>query len=130
MIAPSAASLLAAGTPDRAKGGKLVLVSGAKWATWRRYDSGVPDLQDLGRTAMIIDRYPPRRLFRLVPDLPQTFEPELAQLDQLLEDDAIFGRVKADMARRRPHSLTLGRPGTPVERPWGGPAPRSRSCCA
>ena len=38
---------------------------------------------------MIIDRYPPRRLFRLVPDLPQTFEPELAQLDQLLEDDAI-----------------------------------------
>src|SRR3954462_11035715 len=64
---------------------------------------------------MIIDRYPPRRLFRLVPDLPQTFEPELAQLDQLLEDDAIFGRVKADMARRRPHSLALGRPGTPVE---------------
>ena len=63
---------------------------------------------------MIIDRYPPRRLFRLVPDLPQAFEPELAQLDQLLEDDAIFGRVKADMARRRPHSLTLGRPGTPV----------------
>ena len=64
---------------------------------------------------MIIDRYPPRRLFRLVPDLPQAFEPELAQLDQLLEDDAIFGRGKADMARRRPHSLTLGRPGTPVE---------------
>jgi len=64
---------------------------------------------------MIIDRYPPRRLFRLVPDLPQAFEPELAQLDQLLEDDAIVGRVKADMARRRPHSLTLGRPGTPVE---------------
>ncbi len=64
---------------------------------------------------MIVDRYPPRRLFRLVPDLPQAFAPELAQLDRLLEDDAIFSRVKADMARRRPHSLTLGRPGTPVE---------------
>src|SRR6187549_3487218 len=64
---------------------------------------------------MIIDRYPPVRLFRLVPGLPEAFEPELAQLDRLLEDDAIFGRVKADMARRRPHSLTLGRPGTPVE---------------
>ena len=64
---------------------------------------------------MIVDRYPPRRLFRLVPDLPQAFEPELAQLDRLLEDDAIFCRVKADMARRRPHSLSLGRPGTPVE---------------
>jgi IS5 family transposase len=64
---------------------------------------------------MIVDRYPPKRLFRLVPDLPQVFEPELAHLDWLLEDDAIFGRVKADMARRRPHSLSLGRPGTPVE---------------
>jgi hypothetical protein len=28
------------------------------------------DLQDLGRAAMIVDRYPPKRLFRLVPDLP------------------------------------------------------------
>jgi transposase, IS5 family len=74
-----------------------------------------PDLPDLGRAAMIVDRYPPKRLFRLAPDLPQTFAPELAQLDRLLEDDAIFCRVKADMARRRPHSLTLGRPGTPVE---------------
>jgi IS5 family transposase len=64
---------------------------------------------------MIVDRYPPMRLFRLVPALPQTFEPELAQLDRLLEDDAIFGRIKADMTRRRPHSLSLGRPGTPVE---------------
>ena len=64
---------------------------------------------------MIIDRHPPVRLFGLVPGLPEAFEPELAQLDRLLEDDAIFRRVKADMARRRPHSLTLGRPGTPVE---------------
>ena len=64
---------------------------------------------------MIVDRHPPVRLFGLVPGLPEAFEPELAQLDRLLEDDAIFRRVKADMARRRPHSLTLGRPGTPVE---------------
>src|SRR3954462_354191 len=64
---------------------------------------------------MIVDRHPPVRLFGLVPELPDAFEPELAQLDRLLEDDEIFRRVKADMARRRPHSLTLGRPGTPVE---------------
>ena len=64
---------------------------------------------------MIVDRHPPVRLFGLVPGLPEAFEPELAQLDRLLEDDAVFRRVKADMARRRPHSLTLGRPGTPVE---------------
>ena len=49
---------------------------------------------------MIIDRHPPVRLFGLVPGLPEAFEPELAQLDRLLEDDAIFRRVKADMARR------------------------------
>jgi IS5 family transposase len=77
--------------------------------------TALSDLQDLGEAAMIVDRYPPRRLFRLVPELPQTFAPELAQLDRLLEDDAIFSRVKADMARRRPRSLGLGRPGTPVE---------------
>jgi IS5 family transposase len=53
---------------------------------------------------MIVDRHPPVRLFGLVPGLPGAFEPELAQLDRLLEDDAIFRRVKADM----------GRPGTPV----------------
>ena len=64
---------------------------------------------------MIVDRYPPVRLFTLVPKLLQDFEPVLAQLDRLLEDDAIFRRIKADMAQRRPHSLTLGRPGTPVE---------------
>ena len=56
---------------------------------------------------MIVDRYPPLRLFTLVPKLRQDFEPVLAQLDRLLEDDAIFRRVKADMAQRRPHSLTL-----------------------
>lgn len=64
---------------------------------------------------MIVDRYPSLRLFTLVLKLRQDFEPVLAQLDRLLEDDAIFRRVKADMAQRRPHSLTLGRPGTPVE---------------
>jgi transposase, IS5 family len=64
---------------------------------------------------MIVDRHPPVRLFGLVPGLPEALEPELAQLDRLLEDDEIFRRVKADMARRRPRSLTLGRPGTPVE---------------
>src|SRR5690349_12223832 len=64
---------------------------------------------------MIVDRHPPVRLFGLVPGLPEAFAPELAQLDRLLEDDEIFRRVKADMARRRPRSLTLGRPGTPVE---------------
>jgi IS5 family transposase len=64
---------------------------------------------------MLIDRYPPVQLFALVPKLLQDFEPVLQQLDRLLEDDAMFRALKGDLARRRPHSLNLGRPGTPVE---------------
>ncbi len=64
---------------------------------------------------MIVDRYDPVNLFELVPKLMADFEPELRALDRLLDDDAIFQRVKADLARRHPHSLTRGRHSTPVE---------------
>ena len=64
---------------------------------------------------MLVDRYPPTSLFALVPKLVADFEPVLRELDRLLDDDEIFRRVKADLARRAPHSLTRGRPGTPVE---------------
>jgi IS5 family transposase len=43
------------------------------------------------------------------------FDPELAQLDRLLDDDAIFTRVKADLGRRYPKTTQTGRPSTPVE---------------
>jgi hypothetical protein len=36
---------------------------------------------------MIVDRYAPRDLFALVPRLMDEFEPELRELDRLLEDD-------------------------------------------
>src|SRR5918998_2913206 len=64
---------------------------------------------------MIVDRYDPVNLFALVPKLMADFEPELRELDRLLEDDGILQRVKADLARRYPHSLTRGRHSTPVE---------------
>jgi transposase, IS5 family len=65
---------------------------------------------------MIVDRYEPINLFEeLVPKLNLTMEPELAQLDQLLDDDVLFARVKADLARRYPNSARLGRHSTPVE---------------
>jgi IS5 family transposase len=64
---------------------------------------------------MIIDRYDPVNLFALVPKLTLEMEPELAQLDHLLEDDALFQRVKADLAQRYPNTLTRGRHSTPVE---------------
>jgi transposase, IS5 family len=64
---------------------------------------------------MIVDRYPPENLFAVVPKLVQDFEPELRELDRLLDDDVLFQRVKADLARRSQHSLTRGRHSTPVE---------------
>jgi IS5 family transposase len=64
---------------------------------------------------MIVDRYAPVNLFEIVPKRAMEFEPELRELDRLLEDDELFQRVKADLSRRRPHSLTRGRHGTPVE---------------
>ncbi len=64
---------------------------------------------------MIVDRYDPINLFELVPKLELEMEPELAQLDELLEDDVLFERVKADLSRRYPNSARLGRHSTPVE---------------
>lgn len=64
---------------------------------------------------MIVDRYDPINLFELVPKLELEFEPELAQLDQLLEDDQLFSLVKTDLAKRYPNSGRLGRHSTPAE---------------
>jgi len=64
---------------------------------------------------MIVDRYPPVNLFAIIPQRALGFEPELRELDRLLEDDGLFQQVKADLARRRPHSLRRGRHSTPVE---------------
>ena len=64
---------------------------------------------------MLRDRYAPVDLFALVPAWALRFEPELAELDRLLEDDQLFQQVKADLSRRRPHTLETGRPSTPVE---------------
>ena len=65
--------------------------------------------------AMIRERDAPLSLFDLVPQLQLAFEPELAALDALLDGDALFRAVKAEMGRRAPHSLTRGRGSTPVE---------------
>ncbi len=64
---------------------------------------------------MIVDRYDPVNLFELVPKLNLHFEPELAHLDELLDDDELFNLVKADLLKRHPNSGRLGRHSTPVE---------------
>ena len=64
---------------------------------------------------MLRDRSEPVDLFALVPALQLRFEPELTELDRLLEDDELFQQIKADLSRRCPHTLQTGRPSTPVE---------------
>lgn len=64
---------------------------------------------------MLRDRSAPVDLFALVPALQLRFEPELAELDRLLQDDRLFNEVKADLSQRRPHTPETGRPSTPVE---------------
>jgi transposase, IS5 family len=64
---------------------------------------------------MLRDRVATVDLFALVPALQLRFEPELAELDRLLEDDELFQHLKADLSRRWPHTTETGRPSTPVE---------------
>jgi transposase, IS5 family len=64
---------------------------------------------------MLRDRYPPVDLFALAPALALEFEPVLARLDALLDDDTLFRAVRDDLARRYPRTRETGRPSTPVE---------------
>ena len=64
---------------------------------------------------MIVDGYDPVNLFEMVPKLELEFEPQLARLDELLDDDQLFNLVKADLLRRHPNSGRVGRHSTPVE---------------
>ena len=51
---------------------------------------------------MLCERYDPVNLFDLISPLSLKKEPALEQLDRLLEDDALFQLVKADLAHRAP----------------------------
>jgi IS5 family transposase len=64
---------------------------------------------------MLRNRHPRADLFALVPQLDLRFEPQLGQLDRLLDDDEVVEAVRAAMARRSPRSRSRGRPSTPVE---------------
>jgi IS5 family transposase len=61
------------------------------------------------------NRYDRTDLFALVPQLGLRFEPQLAQLDRLLDDDELLEAVPEDLARRYPKTRSRGRPSTPVE---------------
>ncbi|MCL0080120.1 transposase [Dehalococcoidia bacterium] len=58
---------------------------------------------------MLRDRYEPMDIFKIVPGLTLAMEPELAQLDKLLEDDILFQEVKDDLAKRFPHTRIISK---------------------
>ena len=64
---------------------------------------------------MLKNRHQPVNLFASVPQLGLRFEPQLEQLDRILDDDELLDLVRGDLARRSPKTRSRGRPSTPVE---------------
>jgi IS5 family transposase len=65
---------------------------------------------------MLRDRYEPDAWFwTIIEQLAIEMDPELAQIDSILDDDELFQMIKDDMARRHPQTLETGRNSTPVE---------------
>jgi hypothetical protein len=64
---------------------------------------------------MLCAHSPPTDLFTAYPALGLAFDPVLAQLDRLLDDDALIQQVTTDLANRYPLTTRRGRGSTPVE---------------
>jgi IS5 family transposase len=65
---------------------------------------------------MLLDRYEPDpKFWAIIELLAIQMEPELAQIDKILDDDELFQLIKGDLAQRHPHTLETGRNSTPVE---------------
>lgn len=64
---------------------------------------------------MLRDRHAIDKLFEDVVQLVPHMDPELAKIDQYLDDDVLFRLIRADLSKRRPLTLKTGRNSTPVE---------------
>ncbi len=64
---------------------------------------------------MLIDCYPAEDVFARVPELAEQTDPVLRHLDQLLDDELLFQRVRGDLVRRYRLTAVHGRHSTPVE---------------
>ncbi len=64
---------------------------------------------------MLQDRYKTDKLFSNILHLTHEMDPVLAQIDQLLEDEALYQLIRNDLAKRFPHTQQTGRNSTPVE---------------
>jgi IS5 family transposase len=64
---------------------------------------------------MLVDRYQAEDVFARVPQMAERIDPVLKELDQLLDDDALYRQVRADFGKRYRWTLVHGRHSTPVE---------------
>ena len=64
---------------------------------------------------MLVDRYQAEDVFARVPQMAERIDPVLKELDQLLDDDAVYRQVRADFGKRYQYTLVHGRHSTPVE---------------
>ena len=65
---------------------------------------------------MLRDKYPVNPLFMLVLEITKIkIDPELVEIDRVLDDDEVFQLIKRDLSRRHPKTLITGRNSTPVE---------------
>jgi transposase, IS5 family len=81
------------------------------WSPLERYHLGKETT-----VAMLRDRYESDPHFwAIIELLAIEMEPELAQIDHMLDDDELFQMIKNDMSQRHPQTLETGRKSTPVE---------------
>jgi transposase, IS5 family len=64
---------------------------------------------------MLQDRHEIDKLFDSILKLTNQMDPVLAQIDQLLEDEALYQLIRNDLAKRYPMTEKTGRNSTPVE---------------
>jgi IS5 family transposase len=64
---------------------------------------------------MLQDRYETDKLFDSILNLTNQMDPVLAEIDQLLEDEALYQLIRNDFAKRYPQTEQTGRNSTPVE---------------
>jgi len=64
---------------------------------------------------MLRDRYEIDKFFLDIQGLTSQMEPELAHIDQVLDDETMYQMVKTDLAQRYPKTQQTGRGSTPVE---------------
>jgi hypothetical protein len=58
---------------------------------------------------MLIDKHEADNIFNRIPGLIIKMSPELAAIDQVLDDDELFNMIRNDLAQRHHRTLTVGR---------------------